>query len=456
MNSSLPRPPALRNLRLLNRLLQDPQPVLDEIKAVYGGVCGLGWGPMGLAVVGDPGAIRELLAKPTSDFRWGHKFNVLGFVVGSTSMIVSDGDDHKRRRAPIQGAFARRHLNGWIPMIVQQADAAVDELVRRSELSTDRTVDVTPICRSVVIRIVVRALFGEHLSDRADEIGQLFIRPQQYLESSAVAQFPHPFPFTKRARVRADRRALDTLIDEEIDRRSRLDSNGSFDVLDALIADGGLDHQEIRDQVVTLIGAGYDTTAAALAWMCLCAASQPGLWERLRVEADEVLGPIEGQTNDLNESTLASLSLAHRVARETLRLYPPGAFAPREAAVDVSLGSVVIPKGTLIVWSPYLAGRDPATWSDPLSFDPDRFVDLDPTQAALSEAAWVPFGKGARMCVGFALAQMEMTLIIARFAQRLDVSRATASMPKPVGMVVNRPEGGAPITVEARRINNAN
>ena len=110
----------------------------------------------------------------------------------------------------------------------------------------------------------------------------------------------------------------------------------------------------------------------------------------------------------------------------------------------------MIPKGTLILWSAHLAGRDPEAWEDPLRFDPDRFVALDAERRALADAAWVPFGRGARNCIGFALAQMELTLIVARLAQRLAHRRRRRERPRPVGMVVNRPTGGAPMTVTRR------
>jgi cytochrome P450 len=243
--------------------------------------------------------------------------------------------------------------------------------------------------------------------------------------------------------VRADRRALDAIIDGEIGKRRANPSGDPLDVLEALVADGTLDDSEIRDQVVTLIGAGYDTTSASLAWMLWCAALAPGLWDRLRAEADAVL------VGAPDESTLARLDLANRTMRETLRLHPAGVISPRQAATDVEVGGYRIPKGTLVMWSAYLAGRDEKAWTDPLRFDPDRFVTMSEEQRALSDTAWVPFGRGARNCIGFALAQMELTLIIARLAQRLDVE-ATGTKPRPVGMVVNRPTGGAPMRVTPR------
>lgn len=442
----LPRPPAVRQPALLRGLLSDPQPVLDELCAAHGPIVGIGAGPMRMAIVGDPTALRELFGTSTDSFRWGHPFNVLGFVVGDGSMIVSDGDDWHRRRASVRAAFSRRRLNGWVDTIVDPADAHIDTLLARTG-GTPTEVDMYRVGRELVLEIVVRTLFGERLAARAPEIGALFQAPQDYLESPAVRQLPHPFPFGRRARVRADRRALDAIIDDEIaDRRAR-PTGDPLDVLEALVVDGALSDAEIRDQVVTLMGAGFDTTSATLSWMLWCAAlAGPELWGRLRAEADEVLagkGPFD-------DTHLARLDLAERTMRETTRLHPAGVFAPRQAVVDLEIGGYRIPNGTMVLWSAHLAGRDPDAWTDPLTFDPDRFVDVAPEQKALADIAWVPFGRGARNCIGFALAQMELTLIIARLAQRLDLEPVTRTLPRPVGMVVNRPSGGAPMRVSAR------
>jgi len=447
----LPGPTGATGLGLMRRLLREPQPVLDELRGRFGPICGLGWGPARMAVVGEPGALRELFATSTDAFRWGHKFNALGFVVGPGSMIVSDGADHHRRRGSVQGAFARRRLNGWIPMIVERTDCAVerlaDELARAP--ATPTVVDLYPAGRRLVLEVVVRALFGEALATRSEEIGDLFQRPQDYLESPALRPLPHPFPHTRRSRVREDRRALDGLIDQTIADRRDHPTNDPADVLEALVQDGSLSDAEIRDQVVTLIGAGFDTTSASLAWMVLRASSDPAIWAALRVEADGVLGSPGGRDDPPGPAELARLELADRVVRETLRLHPAGVIAPREAAGDLQLRGYRIPKGTLILWSAYLAGRDPEAWDDPLRFDPDRLLDATPEQRALADQAWVPFGGGTRNCIGFALARMELTLMIARLAQRIDVS-PIGPLPPPIGMVVNRPRGGAPARVALR------
>ncbi len=442
-----PHPPLRAQPGLLRRIFNDPQPVLDELRAAHGPVVELGGGPVRLAIVGGPREIAELFARPSSDFAWNHKFNVLGFVVGASSMIVSDGDDHRRRRSSVQSAFSRRRLNRWIPMIVEQTDAAVDQLL---EARDGQVVDLYVVGRSLILEIVVRAFFGHRLTGRAGEIGDLFQRPQDYLESPAIRQIPHPLPGTRRARVRADRERIDAIIDDEIAHRRAHPTDDPDDVLEALVANDALTDAEVRDQVVTLIGAGYDTTAASLAWMLWCTSHASAVWDALRAEADAVFGGVDGRSDPPDHTTLGSLVYADHVVRESLRLHPAGAISPREAAVDVTIGGYDIAKGTLILWSAHLAGRDPETWDEPLAFRPERFASLTPEQRATADAAWVPFGGGRRNCIGFMLAQMELTLIISRLAQRLDVQPTSTVEPRPVGMVVNRPAGGVPLRVARR------
>lgn len=433
-----------RQVPLLLKLLRDPQPVLDRLRADHGPVVGLGFGPAKMAVVGGPTEVRSLFSRPVDDFRWNHKFNALAVVVGHESMITSDGDDWSRRRASVQSAFSRRRLNGWIPMIVEQADAAIDALPAEGTAE----VDLYRVGRAAILEIVVRAFFGDSMADKAREFGDLMQRPQDYLEMPAWRQIPHPFPVGKRARVRADRRAFDDLVREAIAAIRADPSHDPDDVLEVLVHDDSVSEREVLDQVNTLVGAGYDTTAASLAWMLWCCGLAPAVWAALRAEADEVLGAPHASAHDaFDHTTLSRLVVADRVVRETLRLHPAGVISPREAARDLEVGGHTIAEGTLILWSAHLAGRDPDVWDDPLRFDPDRFVDMTDEQRAATDAAWVPFGGGRRNCIGFALAQMELTLLISRFAQRLDVTPPSTGKPGPVGMVVNRPEGGVPFRV---------
>ena len=446
MTADLPSPPIWKQPSLLTRLFSDPQPVLDELRAEYGPVVGLGFGPAKLAIVGGPQEVRNLLNRPVEDFRWNHKFNVLAVVVGRQSMITSDGDDWARRRASVQSAFSRRRLNGWIPMILEQADAAIDAL----PADGTHEIELHQVGRAAILEIVVRAFFGESMADQAARFGDLMQRAQDYLELPGWKQMPHPFPMGKRGSVKADRRAFDDLVRQAMASIRENPSGDPDDVLEVLVHDDSVSEQEILDQVNTLVGAGFDTTAASLAWMLWCCGLDQRFWAAVRAEADEVLGAPGGDHGTADHRTLSRLEVAGRVVREALRLHPAGVISPREAARDIEVGGHTITKGTLVLWSAHLSGRDLEFWHDPLRFDPDRFLHMTEDQRAAADAAWVPFGGGRRNCIGFALAQMELTLLIARLAQRLDVTPPATGKPGPVGMVVNRPHGGVPFRVTRR------
>lgn len=461
-SAAIPRPPLRHRPRLMRELLNTPERALDEL-ATYGPVCALGNGPLRMVIIGSPTLVRELLLQPNDRFRYDVPLSPFPTVVGQASMLASDGPDHQRRRGAVAGSLSRRSLERWIPMIVERTDATVDAVLAASTSPAeagDGIVDLYPAGRRLVLDIVVRALFGAHLIDRLDEIDELQRSGQVFLASPLWRQ-RSLLRAGRRARALAqrDRRAFDALIDEAIGVARSSDDSDPPDVLARLVQERALDDAEIRDQVKTLVGAGFDTTASTLAWTLWEATLHPGLWTELRAEADRHLGV----ATDADGVALAGLAQAGATMREALRLHPASGIAVRTTAVDLTIGGHQIRRGTLAVWSPYLAGRDPATWSEPTRFDPSRFLaanggaepgveSSEQVRRAAAHEAWLPFGRGARMCVGFALAQMELTLIVARMAQRLDLVPTAPAPPEPRGLVVSVPATGAKMHVRPRPV----
>jgi hypothetical protein len=180
-------------------------------------------------------------------------------------MLASDGDDHARRRSAVQAAFARQRINAWSSMIVERADATIDDVLAASQ--PGQPVDLYPFGRRLILGTTLQALFGDRWSSRLDDVHDRVLRAQRFIEAPAIRQLPVPLPIGLRAAVRRDRKALDDMIDAEL-AFVRARPPGQLDgLLGTLAFAEGLTDDEIRDQVVTLIGAGFDTTASTLAWL---------------------------------------------------------------------------------------------------------------------------------------------------------------------------------------------
>ncbi|MFN0090762.1 MAG: cytochrome P450 [Acidimicrobiales bacterium] len=424
---SVPGPSGRAGAAALRDVLDAPMATVEALAARYGRTFAIRVGPLTIVVVGDRDLVHEVLSGPQERYRWGPMFKIpLGVFVGPTSLLVSDGDDHARRRYAVQPAFALRRLNAWRALVLEEIDRMIDGFPLATRF------DLAPRIQTTIRRVVVRVLFGDGLDP--DVVGETLAPAAEYVNRPMARQIPHPFPFGARQQARAARRRFDALLDAEIDRRRAGEERGrprADDVLDTLLT-ASFTRVEVRDQVVSLIGAGYDTTTAAASWLVLRAAPRRDVWEQLRAEADA-------------SSADAARPWADAVVHEALRIHPAGAYAPRLVWQSFGLGPYRVRRGSIVAWSPLLVGRDPDAWPDPLRFDPRRHLD-----AAPPPHAWAPFGGGARSCLGFGLARMNLTLLASRLAQRCDLHVASEELPAAVGTVTAHPAGGVPVTAAAR------
>jgi len=424
--TAIPGPRGRAALAAARGLLNEPVVTVPAIAREHGTTFAVHLGVTTIVIVGDRELIEIVLTGPQERYRWGPLFRIpLGVFVGPTSMLVSDGADHARRRSLVQPAFALRRLGQWRALIIDELDHMIDAL------PVGETFDLAPRVQTTIRRIVVRVLFGETLD--ADDVGDRLAPAAAYINRPMAKQLPHPFRLGARQRARESRRSFDAALDAEIARRRREPDGERDDVLETLLATPDLAERELRDQVVSLIGAGYDTTTATASWMVLRAAPRADVWDRLRAEADTA-GPDDRRP------------WAEAVVHESLRIHPAGAYAPRLVAQGFDLGPYRVRRGNLVAWSPLLAGRDPGSWPDPMRFDPTRHLGRDDP-----EYAWVPFGAGSRGCLGFGLARMNLTLLASRLAERIDLALTSAELPPPVGVVTTHPQGGVPVRVLARR-----
>lgn len=430
------------HLRLLPRLARgDLVGVMEEVHRRHGPVVDAGYGSSRMVLAFGPEANEHILASHADAFEWGEAMQALVAVDGPTALVVSDGDDHKRRRRLVQPAFSIKRVDAHLGLVVAEIDRALVSWRPGTRL------DAAASLRDAVRRIVVRALFGEALVAEADRFGALLEPGLRYVQRMPQQRFEHDLRINPYARVQRHNRQADALVLAEVARRraAGVDADGSPDTLTALLAgvEGEvLTDDELLDQVRSLMAAGFDTTSGAAAWLVLELGRHPEVLAALQAEVDDVLGGRSPTIDDLR-----ALPLCLGAVHEVLRLWPPGPAAPRVAVAPTTLHGMEIPAGRLVLYSAYVTGRMPELWPDPERFDPSRWAPGAPDPEPY---AFVPFGGGYRRCIGFALATLELQVLAIRLAQHVEWTNRRATV-RPTGIATLTPKGGVPITVTARR-----
>lgn len=360
----------------------------------------------GLFVWRHPDAFEEVLVTKAKSFDKGHStFAQLGELLGQ-GLLNTDGEVWRRQRRLVQPAFSKQRLEGYAAAMVAEADAEA----RAWRAGEER--DVARAMMEMTLRIVCRTLFGYDSSADAEAVR----RAMKALQTS-LAGLPLPLPKSLSPQARAMKRArgeLDRIIYRMIDGRRPGESHDDLlqRLVDAVDEDGStLAREEIRDQLVTLFIAGHETTSNALSWTFHLLSEHPEVEARLHAELDLVLAGRLPTGEDLPR-----LVYTDQVFTEAMRLYPPVAAITRRVVEDVEVMGWHVPAGSEVsVWA-WHAHRDPRWWDEPWAFRPERFAKG--AGEGRPRLAYMPFGAGARACIGKVFAQMEGVLSLATLASR--------------------------------------
>jgi cytochrome P450 len=409
-----------------------PHEVSQRLHDRYGPVVRLGFWPVAYTYLFGREANELILSERPDEFTWREALRALEAVDGPTALVLSDGAEHKRRRRLVQPAFATRRIDAAVPIVVEEVDAAIDALPKGGG------VDLYATYRKVVRRIVVRVLFGDGLTGQADRLGDVLEPAIRFVDRPPQLQ-ARGMP--GRGAARRARRQADAIVDAEMARR-RASGDLGGDVLGVLLGTD-LTDEERRDQVVSLIAAGYDTTSAAVAWTVLELLRAPGVWDEAKAEVDAHLGARPPEADDLR-----AMPYTAAVVNEALRLHPPAVLSGRRASSDFEFKGHTIAEGSIVIFSPSVTQRMPEHWGDDADrFRPERWLEGDP-----APFTFIPFGGAYRKCIGFALALTEVQVIVVRLLQRTSLRLAEPDrLVRGVGLSATRPEGGVEVVVAERR-----
>ena len=360
-------------------------------------------------------------------------------------LMTNEGPAWNASRAASQPAFSAPRIAGYVP---QMWDCIEDMLA-----SWQAQADVMPVrdlereFNQLALRVVGNALFHTDLDQAQSDLGMAvemmnrcvshfdptdLAMPQRFAHAHAqLHQLLQPI-----AGAAAPQHSLLAAL------RTRCSHAAHGGAADGTADPDAASARMLRDEIVTFLMAGHETTAKALTWAMHLLASHPAVCARVRAEARLCLANAGGPPDQV----LAALPYTWQVLQEVLRLYPPVWLMSRRALCSFTLGPYTVEAGSLVVISPYLLHRHPAHWDTPQHFDPERFAKA---HAERDAGAYLPFGAGNRVCIGRLFAAAEATLALARVVQHFDFSAAGDAQVRPEALVTLRPHNGLPMRLRS-------
>jgi len=441
------RPPGPPNagflLGVLPRFRKDPAGYLLSVAQTYGDLAYMRLGPQHAYVVSHPDWIRDILVTQQSNFTKSRMLERAKVLLGD-GLLTSEGDFHTRQRRLVQPAFHRDRLTRYAADMVACAERASASWT--PGLERDVHLEMTRL----TLAIVGRTLFSADVSSEADEIGRAMTQIFSLFDTLLMpfSDWIQKLPIPPVRRFEKARDKLDQIVYGLIAQR-RASGEDTGDLLSMLLLAqdeddrAGMTDKQVRDEALTLLIAGHETTANALTWTWYLLSQNPEAEARLHAEIDGVLGGSSPAFDDVQR-----LPYTSGVFAEALRLYPPAWAIGRRAREDYSIGNYTIPAKSILLMSPWVVQRDPRWWPEPERFNPDRW---HPDEAAKRpKFAYFPFGGGARVCIGERFAWSEGVLVLATIAQRWKMRLVPGHPVETRAVITLRPKHGMKMTLASR------
>ncbi|MDA8017622.1 MAG: cytochrome P450 [Thermoanaerobaculia bacterium] len=432
-----PGPEGAFHFGSLAEIRDNPMDFYVRISQKYGGIVRFFYGKKATYLVSEPDLIKELLIKHRERYVKNERYKELQRLIGE-GLLLSEGEVWQRQRTSSMPAFRRERIHAQLPVIAQLVDERLDKW--QAMVDSGEPFDTEPHFSEISQSLICDFILGTENRDLTEPILEVLRRLMTYWPTpprTILGGYKLPSPKTVRE-LKGALADLDDCFYEAI-RRARA-SNQEDGALGVLLqheheSQGRYEDQELRDQLVTLYMAGFETSASVATWLFYRLSLQPQIRDRVYAEVASVL---DGSPPDAE--TLPLLDLTKRSIQETMRLYPPAYNFSRIAVQDDVLGGYHIPKGAMVIVAPWATHRLTAYWPDPEGFDPDRF--LPERNAKRPGMAYIPFGAGHRVCIGAGLATVQLTVTVARFCQRYRLDLEPAHHVRHVPGTVMRPENG--------------
>lgn len=429
-------PPGLRVPRLFQMFqwIFRPVPFMRSCAETYGNsftIRFIATPPM--VFVSEPAAIKQVFTRDPANLQAGRANRVLKPIVGSNSILMLDGARHRRERKLLMPPFHGERMRLYSQMMCEIVDRSIDSW------PTGTPFPLHSQMQEITLDIILRAVFGVAEGERLWRLRRWMVKALRMAGRNPLLLVA---AWSRLARIR---REIDRLLYAEIAHRRVQAQEDSSDIMSLLVAardeEGRpMRDEEIRDEMVTMLVAGHETTATSLAWAIHSLLQNPEVLEAVCAEVAQVIG--EGQQlPSPSPEQIAALETLDAVIKETARLHPVVPIVVRRLERDTPIGDYKIRAGNIVAPCIYLTHRRPDLWPDPEVFNPDRFVGrrIDPY-------TFFPFGGGTRHCLGAAFAAYEMKIVLARLLSRVSLRSVGGQRVRVVRRGITfAPTGGVPV-----------
>jgi cytochrome P450 len=429
----------------LPEMRDDPLKLLTESAREYGDVVRIHL-VQDVHLLNHPNHVKHVLQDNHLNYVKGFGYSRMEPLVGK-GLLTSEGDFWKRQRRLAQPAFHRQRIAGFGTLMAARTQTMLEGWSRRADSGS---LDVHTEMMKLTLAIVGDALFSTDLLSEADTAGPALGTALEIIDTRFRSFLvpPKALPTPENRRLYGAINRLDAVVNRLISER-RASGVEHEDLLGMFMgikdADTGetMSDVQLRDEVMTMMLAGHETTANALSWLWYLLSRDPVIERKVHAEVTQVL---EGRTPTMAD--LPRLEYTTRVINEAMRLYPPAWLFGRKALEDDVIGGYRIPAGSSLFLSPYLGHRDPRFWENPEGFDPDRFA---PEITALRpKFAFFPFAAGPRMCIGNSFARMELQVIVAMVVQKFRLDLEAGHRVELAPQITLRPKNGVRVTLHPR------
>ncbi len=444
MQMEPPGPSGLPVVGNTRQYARNPFRFMTAVRRAYGDLVRFRLGPVDTYLVANPDDIERVLVTEEAKFRKADfQDEAVNSLLGK-GLLLSEGEFWAEQRQLAQPAFNMGRIGGLTDMMGEKTRAMLDG----DQWTDGETFDIQLPMARLTVEIIVNAMFGTDIDEETVRTVQNNLEPLGERFEPDVVRFLTPpwVPTPGNREYEAALETLDGVVADLIERRRGTESEG-MDLLSILLraqAVGDQTDQQLRDEMMTMLLAGHDTTALTLTYAWHQLACHPDVEERLHEEVDAVLG----DDGHVTMRDLRDLEYTERVLKETMRLYPPVYTLFRQANTDVRMGGYRVPKDALLMLPQWVVHRDPTYWEDPLTFDPDRWA---PDRAAERHRyAYFPFGAGPRHCIGKQLSLVEAKVIMSTVAKRFSLELASAEELRMRPSLTMHPQDPVRVTLRER------